>query len=598
MIETSNPEIDVNELMERVRREAAKIGPREPRRPQSNATTRGAVLPLISDPVVPPALGLSQPIDLSKDRTEENLKKARGIFDLSARIPKIFRSLFRRQGRLNRGLVDTVTALTKSNARLIKRMHELMIATEQHHRWMNQISRQRQTEAAWFRAAGGLLTAVPALQQVATRLEQKLGDLETSNTGQLEAWNLGQQHLQKQIVGLQEDQGHFGTHLRDLQSASEQQNTQIVSARDHLHELRAVLDQAGENFRSLQERMLPLTEELRKRADQESEHLRNLQGEADQTVAVMEELRKRADREGEHLRNLQSESAGHAQRLNEITHLHQLFARLEERQINDALYLKGELSQQRSLLSRGIKIPKAAKSASRETGAKADEIATGRFDNFYLSFENRFRGRRAEIKERSRFYLPFLEGAQAGKPGRPILDVGCGRGEWLELLQESELEASGVDLNSAMVAQCQQRRLAVIEADALAHLRSLPDSSLGAVSGFHIIEHLPWELLFDLATETFRVLQPGGLAIFESPNCKNLTVGASNFNIDPTHRNPVFPETAQFMLESTGFAKVDIQYLTPAVNQPFSRSDDGKLLNDLLYGAQDFAVIGHKSPAP
>ena len=103
-----------------------------------------------------------------------------------------------------------------------------------------------------------------------------------------------------------------------------------------------------------------------------------------------------------------------------------------------------------------------------------------------------------------------------------------------------------------MVAQCRERGLDVAEDDVLRYLRGLPDASLGAITGFHIIEHLPFEVLVDLVTESHRALKPGGIVAFESPNCKNLVVGASNFHIDPTHRSPVFPETAQFFLRYMG----------------------------------------------
>ena len=107
-----------------------------------------------------------------------------------------------------------------------------------------------------------------------------------------------------------------------------------------------------------------------------------------------------------------------------------------------------------------------------------------------------------------------------------------------------------------------------MQGDAIEFLRNLPDRSQGAVTGFHIIEHLPLEVLIQLLMHSRRVLKPGGIAIFESPNCKNLMVGACNFNIDPTHRNPVFPETAQFMLETQGFERVTLEYLTPVETPP------------------------------
>jgi O-antigen chain-terminating methyltransferase len=178
-----------------------------------------------------------------------------------------------------------------------------------------------------------------------------------------------------------------------------------------------------------------------------------------------------------------------------------------------------------------------------------------------------------------------------------VLDVGCGRGEWLELLKDNDLAAKGVDLNATMQAQCVERGLDVAHADVLDYLRTLPDGQLGALTGFHIIEHLPLETLLDLVSQTYRVLRPGGVVIFESPNCKNLVVGACTFYLDPTHRNPVVPETAEFILESHGFVKSEINYLWPIKGSPFkSKSAESKLLNAYFFGPQDFSVVGFKTP--
>jgi O-antigen chain-terminating methyltransferase len=135
----------------------------------------------------------------------------------------------------------------------------------------------------------------------------------------------------------------------------------------------------------------------------------------------------------------------------------------------------------------------------------------------------------------------------------------------------------------------------VVQADVLEYLRSLPDESQGAITGFHIIEHLRFEMLMKVLAESHRVLKAGGFVIVESPNCKNLVVGACHFYADPTHRNPVFPDTAAFMLSAQGFDPVRIEYLTPAEGSPFdANSSGGGVLNERFYGPQDFAVIAHK----
>lgn len=224
-------------------------------------------------------------------------------------------------------------------------------------------------------------------------------------------------------------------------------------------------------------------------------------------------------------------------------------------------------------------------------GALMDE-ARHNLDAFYAAFEDQFRGHREAIKERLKVYLPTLReaGIRTG-----ILDIGCGRGEWLELLQEEGAAARGVDLNRVMLDECRQRGFEVTEADAISYLRGLPDESLQAVTSFHLIEHLPFETLVMLVDEIQRTLKPGGLVILETPNPKNLTVGACSFYSDPTHRNPVFPETIQFILSNRGFTNAHLKYLNAVEGSPFKDQDQAsRALDDWFFGPRDFAVIGWK----
>jgi 2-polyprenyl-3-methyl-5-hydroxy-6-metoxy-1,4-benzoquinol methylase len=230
-----------------------------------------------------------------------------------------------------------------------------------------------------------------------------------------------------------------------------------------------------------------------------------------------------------------------------------------------------------------------------EAVGKLDNEEQHALDAFYVAFEDKFRGSREDIHNRLKVYLPLIEEAKIGTPDAPILDVGCGRGEWLELLRESGYTAKGIDINRVMQEQCQARGLEVLESDVIAYLQSLPDGSLGAVTGFHIIEHLEFPVLIKLLEEVVRVLKPEGIAIFETPNPKNLVVGACNFYSDLTHRNPVFPETIQFCLSFKGLSNVQLLYLNPVDNSPFDKQDIETLtLNTWFFGPRDYAVIGYK----
>ncbi len=220
------------------------------------------------------------------------------------------------------------------------------------------------------------------------------------------------------------------------------------------------------------------------------------------------------------------------------------------------------------------------------------------FNAMYVSFEDQFRGTREDIKKRQSVYLPYLEKAGFGNENLPILDVGCGRGEWLELLKEKGFKAQGVDLNSVLVEECLKRGLDVVRADVIRFLQGIPDQTLGVVTGFHIIEHLPLNVTVALLDEAMRVLKPGGMVTFETPNPQNLLVGACDFYQDPTHIRPLHPLSQKFLLEYRGFSRSEILYLNPP--EDFDRLPEDEApqlagrLNNLLTCARDYAVLGYK----
>jgi 2-polyprenyl-3-methyl-5-hydroxy-6-metoxy-1,4-benzoquinol methylase len=217
-------------------------------------------------------------------------------------------------------------------------------------------------------------------------------------------------------------------------------------------------------------------------------------------------------------------------------------------------------------------------------------------DALYVAFEDQFRGSREDIKERLRVYLPILEQAKLGTDEMTILDVGCGRGEWLTLLKEQGMRAQGVDLNRMLVEECRRQGLEVSEGDAIAYLRSLPDNSRGAVTGIHLIEHLPFDGFIKFLDEVVRVLKPGGVAIFETPNPENVLVGSYRFYLDPTHRNPLPSPVVKFMAEARGLCRVTVMPLHPSELPRVDEAglDVAKRFNDYFYGPEDYAVIGWK----
>jgi SAM-dependent methyltransferase len=225
--------------------------------------------------------------------------------------------------------------------------------------------------------------------------------------------------------------------------------------------------------------------------------------------------------------------------------------------------------------------------------------ADPRFDAFYLKLEDRFRGSREDIRGRVEIYVPLVAGAGAGTHGRPVVDLGCGRGEWIEAIAAHGLSGYGVDANPVMVADCAQRGQRAVQGDALDHLRSLPASSVGAITSMHVVEHMAFSRLLALVEESLRVLNPGGVLILETPNPENLLVGADRFYIDPTHQRPIPPPLLQFVAEHLGFVDVEVLRLHPMQQDEWfaEASPDRERLNDLLFGAQDYAVVARKPGA-
>jgi O-antigen chain-terminating methyltransferase len=213
----------------------------------------------------------------------------------------------------------------------------------------------------------------------------------------------------------------------------------------------------------------------------------------------------------------------------------------------------------------------------------------------YASLEDRFRGTRAEIKERQRVYIPCLREANLAQ-GSLVIDLGCGRGEWLELLREEGFDPRGVEINREFLNVCRESGLNVVEADCLEYLRASPSESAGALTLFHVIEHLPMRILIDVLGEAHRVLKPGGLLIVETPNPDNVVVGACTFYTDPTHQRPLPRALTSRLFEAKGFAEVAVLPLHPVDPDWLHGATDriSLTINHYFYGAQDYAVLGRK----
>jgi O-antigen chain-terminating methyltransferase len=356
-----------------------------------------------------------------------------------------------------------------------------------------------------------------------------------------------------------------------------------------------------EAIQSLNDRLEALTVRLETRLDGAEDALRGLQTEiADVRDRRVPAVERRLDAAEESL----AATAAEATRLRD-----EVVPAMVGR--SDVLLerLAGELDEVASLVERLVlaePLPVAAPDAIDEARL-ASALA-----EIQPALLEAFRGGEHEISHRLDRYLEALVAAP------PVLDLGCGRGELLLLLREAGVAASGVEGDPALARAARRRGLEVAEGDVLEVLRSLPDSSRGAVTAIHLLEHLDAGQLLGLLAEVRRVLRPGGLLIAECPNPHSLRVGAALFWVDPTHRRPLPPESLELFLTTCGLAverrellhpfPAEQRFVTatdgagpaadPAVTELARRLDTlGRRLDELVNGPRDFVVWARRPDA-
>jgi SAM-dependent methyltransferase len=257
--------------------------------------------------------------------------------------------------------------------------------------------------------------------------------------------------------------------------------------------------------------------------------------------------------------------------------------------------LKREMSR---LTSTGVAAPAGA--AAAVTNAPYDSALDA---HQYVGFEDQFRGSPAEIRERLEAYVPLFAGAG------DVLDVGCGRGEFLLLLREHGITARGVDVNPAMVQESRERGLEASEGDALGYLAALSDESLGGLFAAQVIEHLEPAYLLRFLEMAFAKLRPGAPIVLETINPACWFAFFSSYIRDITHAQPVHPDTLKYLLVASGFQRVTIDYRSPYPEQHKLQrvepapgmgelaavvNENADKLNRLLFTHLDYAAVGYR----
>lgn len=211
-------------------------------------------------------------------------------------------------------------------------------------------------------------------------------------------------------------------------------------------------------------------------------------------------------------------------------------------------------------------------------------------DSYYLAFEDKYRGSIEDIKQRQSYYLTTFSYIEK-EAQHLIVDIGSGRGEWLNLLKENGYTAIGVDLNEEMIKVCKNNGLDVIYSDAIEYLRGCENESIDAITGFQIIEHIGIEALHQLALEVKRCLKPGSKFLFETPNPESIYVNTT-FYTDFTHNKPLPPNSIKFLFEYYGFIDVEIIRTSKKKETHYIDQPD---VDELIWRynmEQDYAVVG------
>lgn len=212
--------------------------------------------------------------------------------------------------------------------------------------------------------------------------------------------------------------------------------------------------------------------------------------------------------------------------------------------------------------------------------------------NHYLEFENKFRGDRNKIIEIFNCYDPLIDLVIQNNPSANLVDIGCGRGEWLQKCRDKFDDCIGIEFDASMVKVCRDHGLNVIEGDAIYQLSKFETGSVSVITIFHMIEHLEHNIFIQLINQCQRVLSDDGFLIIETPSIDNLIVSTKSFYIDHTHVNPINPDAACFYLEQTGFSNVKQLYINGGPLQDASPLKITRILNGV---AQDLCIIATKT---
>lgn len=279
---------------------------------------------------------------------------------------------------------------------------------------------------------------------------------------------------------------------------------------------------------------------------------------------------------------------------------------LEKADSNYEMYLVKLRNSMEMIQKNIIPIDNLTAENSQEVSDKVSNLVTERTSSLnayskidYFDFENHFRGSRQNVKERQKMYIPYFLNCVN------VLDIGCGRGEFLELLKENGIPAKGVDSYNEYAEYCRMKELDVVCGDGIEYLMSC--ERLDGIIAAQVVEHLDTNQIVTLCENAYQKLEEGGLMILETPNPKALSIYFNEFYMDPSHIKPVHPETLKYLTQKAGFKEVEIIYTeisrVPKKIPLLELNVTGNLqefnssiyeVSELLYGSRDYAIIARK----
>lgn len=398
---------------------------------------------------------------------------------------------------------------------------------------------------------------------------------------------------------------------------------QVEPIKDQVSECQSELSRLHEMMESLQQSILHLEENVRndnvRLKDMEAieENLRNnndnitrlfslqeavkLNSERLQDIVAIEEnLRSNNERLSdvnaieENLRNVNQQLAGIDKIVENLNNNNSQIAKMESNL--DMLGIKVARVERRAVPIEGTKNPVAV---DKEPDIMSQPNSNMYEGIDYFDFENYFRGPRSEIKKNQEIYVEYFVGKEN------VLDIGCGRGEFLELLQENHINATGIDIYEEFVDLCKEKGLNVICGDALKQISEF--EKVGGIFAGQLVEHLSIEQIKYLCDLAYDKLEEGACIIMETPNPTSLAIYTHAFYMDPSHQKPVHPLTLKYLLEKAGFREIDIVY-TESSRLPFSIpkiqleneqntiafNEAMSIVQETLFGSQDYAIIARR----